>query len=106
MVSRGDHQPARCGNARPSTARTAPGANRVLVGWMPCSCQQLCGGHRTYHCRTCDAVIYRPEHRTQLHITALACNGRAVGCGLFNSSEPRVVHALCEAVRSVAVRDW
>jgi len=50
--------PTRCPNGHPW------GPNRVLVGWLPCSCTEVGRGHRTYHCRTCDAVIYRPEHRT------------------------------------------
>ncbi|MEW2483551.1 hypothetical protein AB0876_28595 [Mycobacterium sp. NPDC049093] len=32
------------------------GGHRVLVGHQPCNC----GGHTTWRCRECDAVIYGP----------------------------------------------
>jgi len=33
------------------------GPNRALVGRQPCSC---CGGHMTWACRQCGAVVYAP----------------------------------------------
>src|ERR1700739_2850109 len=33
------------------------GPNRTLVGRQPCSC---CGGHMTWACRQCGAVLYAP----------------------------------------------
>lgn len=35
------------------------GPNECLVGWETCGCAEG-GGHRTYYCRECGAVIYRP----------------------------------------------
>ncbi|WP_139169836.1 hypothetical protein [Mycolicibacterium fluoranthenivorans] len=32
------------------------GPGRTLVGWRPC----MCGGHRTWTCRTCDTTAHRP----------------------------------------------
>ncbi|NKS29193.1 hypothetical protein GS534_00415 [Rhodococcus hoagii] len=34
---------------------------KVLVGWFACNCTER-GGHRTYDCRQCGAVIYHPPH--------------------------------------------
>jgi hypothetical protein len=48
--------PPRCRNGHPW------GPNLVLVGWLPCECRRSGGGHRTYQCRRCDMVIYRPVH--------------------------------------------
>jgi len=51
-----EQAPERCPNGH------AWGPNKVLVDWMPCQCRAD-RGHRTYICRTCDAIIYRPEHQ-------------------------------------------
>ncbi len=52
-----EQAPEQCPNGHPW------GPNKVLVGWMPCHCHPPAHGHRTYICRACDAIIYRPEHR-------------------------------------------
>ena len=52
-----EQAPEQCPNAHPW------GPNKVLVGWMPCHCHPPAHGHRTYICRACEAIIYRPEHR-------------------------------------------
>jgi len=49
--------PAQCPRGHPW------GPNQVLVGWMPCQCAKVGGGHRYYACRSCDAVVYWPDHR-------------------------------------------
>ncbi|NKT60965.1 hypothetical protein GS885_23430 [Rhodococcus hoagii] len=50
-----ERAPKQCPNGHPL------GPGRVLVGWFACSCTER-GGHRTYDCRQCGAVIYRPPH--------------------------------------------
>lgn len=55
-VSDVEQRPPRCPAEHPW------GPNTVLVGWLPCECRRTGGGHRTWQCRTCGAVIYRPEH--------------------------------------------
>jgi hypothetical protein len=50
-----ERPPLTCPNGHPL------GPNRVLVGWLPCSCQGGLG-HRTYQCRACAGWVYRPEH--------------------------------------------
>ena len=54
--------PSRCPNGH------RLGANQVLVGDVACLCHG--GGHTSWHCRTCDAVVvYGPPLNT--HCTAL-----------------------------------
>ncbi len=48
------------------------GPNQVLVGWMPCQCAKVGGGHRYYACRSCDAVVYRPDHDAELAAEGVA----------------------------------
>jgi hypothetical protein len=57
------HPPSRCPNGHPL------GPNQVLVGHVACLGHGG-GGHTTWHCRTCDAVVYGPPMNT--HCTALA----------------------------------
>jgi hypothetical protein len=44
------------------------GANRVLVGWLPCRCSYPALGHRTWLCRyvvdhrECGLIVWRPPH--------------------------------------------
>ncbi len=38
---------------------TQPGARRLDA----VSVREVGGGHRYYACRSCDAVVYRPDHR-------------------------------------------
>lgn len=43
------------------------GPNRVVVGWIPCSCETALRpsgamGHRTYRCASCGADILIPPH--------------------------------------------
>jgi hypothetical protein len=54
--------PGRCPNGHPL------GANQVLVGHVACLGHGG-GGHTSWHCRTCDAVVYGPALNT--HCTAL-----------------------------------
>lgn len=56
------HPPSRCPNGHPL------GANQVLVGHVACLGHGG-GGHTSWHCRTCDAVVYGPLLNT--HCTAL-----------------------------------
>src|SRR5262245_17658648 len=44
------------------------GPNQVLVGHVACLGHDG-GGHTSWHCRTCDAVVYGPPPNT--HCTAL-----------------------------------
>lgn len=34
----------------------------VMVSWLPCTCAPDQTGHRSYTCRTCDWIMYFPEH--------------------------------------------
>ena len=54
--------PSRCPNGHPL------GPNRVLVGHVACLGHGG-GGHTSWHCITCDAVVYGPPLNT--HCTAL-----------------------------------
>lgn len=45
--------PRHCPNGHPLTG------GQVLVGHAPCGCDHR-GGHTTWCCRQCDAVIYGP----------------------------------------------
>src|SRR5262245_60299604 len=54
--------PSRCPNGHEL------GSNQVLVGHVACLVHG-CGGHTSWHCRTCDAVVYGPALNT--HCTAL-----------------------------------
>ena len=54
--------PERCPNGHPL------GPNQVLVGHVACLGHGG-GGHTSWHCRTCDAVVYGPPLNT--HCTAL-----------------------------------
>ena len=54
--------PHRCPNGHPL------GPNQALVGYVPCLGHGG-GGHTTWTCRTCDAVVYGPPLNT--HCTAL-----------------------------------
>jgi hypothetical protein len=56
------HPPSRCPNGHPL------GPNQVLVGHVACLGHGG-GGHISWHCRTCDAVVYGPPLNT--HCTAL-----------------------------------
>jgi len=60
------HLPSRCPNGHPL------GPNQVLVGHVACLGHGG-GGHTSWHCRTCDAVVYGPPMNT--HCSAL--NGPA-----------------------------
>src|SRR6478752_257730 len=63
------HPPAR----RPNGHSLGP--NQVLVGHVVCLGHGG-GGHTSWHCRTCDAVVYGPPLNT--HCTALErAGGRA-----------------------------
>jgi hypothetical protein len=53
--------PARCPNGHPL------GPNQVLVGHVACLGHG--GGHTSWHCRVCDAVVYGPPLNT--HCTTL-----------------------------------
>jgi hypothetical protein len=57
-----DDPPGRCTNGHPL------GPNQVLVGHVACLGHGA-GGHTSWHCRTCDAVVYGPPLNT--HCTAL-----------------------------------
>jgi len=54
--------PARCPNGHPL------GPNQVLVGHVACLGHGG-GGHTSWHCRKCDAVVYGPP--LNMHCTAL-----------------------------------
>src|SRR6185295_6965953 len=54
--------PERCPNGHPL------GPNQVLVGHVACLGHGG-GGHISWHCRTCDAVLYGPPMKS--HCTAL-----------------------------------
>jgi hypothetical protein len=56
------HPPTRCPNGH------SLGPNQVLVGHVACLGHGG-GGHTSWHCRTCDAVVYGPPLNT--HCTAL-----------------------------------
>ena len=52
--------------AEPPSPPTCPNGHElrppnVRIGHQPCSCAGP-GGHRTFRCETCGAVIYRPPH--------------------------------------------
>jgi hypothetical protein len=55
------HPPARCPNGHPL------GPNQVLVGHVACLGHG--GGHTSWHCRACDAVVFGPPLNT--HCTTL-----------------------------------
>src|SRR3977135_3727647 len=61
--------PARCPNGHPLNP------NQVLVGHVACLGHG--GGHTSWHCRTCDAVVYGPPLTT--HCTSLDGPGRIGG---------------------------
>ncbi|MBM4657350.1 hypothetical protein GS640_17790 [Rhodococcus hoagii] len=50
-----ERAPKLCPNGHPL------GPGKVLVGWFACACTER-GGHRTYDCLTCGAILYRPPH--------------------------------------------
>jgi hypothetical protein len=50
------HPPSRCPNGH------ILGPNQVLVGHVACLGHG--GGHTSWHCRTCDAVVYGPPLNT------------------------------------------
>jgi hypothetical protein len=56
--------PARCPKGH------SLGSNQVLVGHVACLGHGG-GGHTTWHCRSCDAIVYGPPLNTQhsLHST-------------------------------------
>jgi hypothetical protein len=56
------HPPTRCPNGH------VLGPNQVLVGHVVCLGHGG-GGHTSWHCRTCDAVVYGPPMNT--HCAAL-----------------------------------
>jgi hypothetical protein len=58
-----DHPPA-----EPLPERAPLGPNQVLVGHVACLGHGG-GGHMSWRCRTCDAVLYGPPMNT--HCTAL-----------------------------------
>ena len=47
----------------------------MLVGRQPCSC---CGGHMTWACRQCGAVVYAPPIGPRLPCAARCCRGAVI----------------------------
>lgn len=49
------------------------GPNRVVVGWMPCSCETAvtssgAHGHRLYACSSCGAEVLIPPHTAPVRV--------------------------------------
>jgi hypothetical protein len=63
----------------------------MLVGRQPCSC---CGGHMTWACRQCGAVVYAPPIGPRLPCAARCCRGAVISNTSESSHRTRSIAAM------------